>query len=87
VRRSPQERVREEWPRSKESGNPYFQGRGWVFVALPPNPEDKLPDYEPPWRLWVKQQRQRNGYVARGRYPSFEALRQTVAELLPMLPV
>ena len=80
-RKPPQERVREEWPLSKKSGNPFFQGRGWVFVALRPEPEDGEKD----WRLWVKKPRAGNGYVARGRFVSFEALRQTVEMVLPAL--
>jgi len=80
-RRPPQERVREEWPLGKKSGNPFFQGRGWVFVALRPEPEAGEKD----WRLWVKKPGQDNGYRARGRFASFEALRQTVETVLPAL--
>jgi len=76
-RRPPQERVREEWPLSKKSGNPFFQGRGWVFVALRPEPED----LRQRWQLWVKKPRAKDGYIARKKFPDFEVLRHSVAEL------
>jgi len=80
-RKPPHLRVLEPWPQSKKSGNPWFQSRGYVFVALAPRPEegDKY------WRLWVKKPGQDNGYCARGRFASFEALRQTVETVLPAL--
>jgi hypothetical protein len=65
----------------EENGNPFFQGRGWVFVALRPEPKNGDED----WRLWIKKPREDDGYRACGRFASFEALRQTVETALPTL--
>ena len=48
-----------------------------MFVALRPEPED----LRQRWQLWVKKPRAKDGYIARKKFPDFEVLRHSVAEL------
>jgi len=81
-RKPPHLRVLEPWPQSKKSGNPWFQSRGYVFVALAPRPEEG----DKHWRLWVKRPGDGHGYRARGRWRDFAAVQRTVEERIGKLP-